>query len=653
MKLLATALLFLLIGHHCLAQTGWQRIDPGSSAYNKGVHFISDRRGYVCGDGPTLRGTVNGGITWDNYTVPTTSGLWGVYTAGSQADTVFVAGDDGAVLRSIDHGATWTTQDAGYSKGLCFGLSGYDGHTLCMTGGEGDFGSTVGVIVTTHDAGEHWNKVTIPGTYSFDKSFFTSAMVGYAAGSTTASFSQGVIYKTIDGGATWNKLTTTTAAMNSIHCFSNDTMIAVGFKGLVTRSTNGGTTWTPMQVPAAQAADAFTHVSFVDASNGYITDAAGAILKSTDGGVTWTNDATFNFPGTVMWTMAVARGAGGTFVYAVGDAGAKVRVKIEVQAPTATTSATSLDFGKVATGSKEMSFTIAAENALGLRIDEISLADPKHGFSIVSPTGPFPMNITQGNPLAVTIRYTQNADDTINVTSQVRIRTNAPASETIIVSVIARQANNNPAPGAIIDATSLEFGKVQAGTTTDLTITLAAANSSGLRLDSISIRDEIIPGTFRIVEPAGPFPITVQMGQPLSIKVRFAPTTAAVADANLFITTNAKEEPLLYVPLSGEGTPAVASTPDDNGHGTALQLTATPNPIVNSGIISVVIPSRGDISLTLTDPLGRTVRTIYNGTSDAGQRWFSFDAGSLPTGVYYCTLQTPTERTTGSIIVAR
>ncbi|MBI2619050.1 MAG: T9SS type A sorting domain-containing protein [Ignavibacteriales bacterium] len=63
-----------------------------------------------------------------------------------------------------------------------------------------------------------------------------------------------------------------------------------------------------------------------------------------------------------------------------------------------------------------------------------------------------------------------------------------------------------------------------------------------------------------------------------------------------------------------------------------------PNPFNPSTTIQFTIRERTTVSLRVFDALGREVRTLVTGEYDAGSYQTRFDAGSLPSGVYFFTL---------------
>jgi hypothetical protein len=66
-----------------------------------------------------------------------------------------------------------------------------------------------------------------------------------------------------------------------------------------------------------------------------------------------------------------------------------------------------------------------------------------------------------------------------------------------------------------------------------------------------------------------------------------------------------------------------------------------PNPSSGSSIIRFSIPERMHIRLSVSDPIGREIRTLFDGISDAGDFSAPFEGKDLPAGLYLCKLVTP------------
>ncbi|MBS1913708.1 MAG: SBBP repeat-containing protein [Bacteroidetes bacterium] len=80
---------------------------------------------------------------------------------------------------------------------------------------------------------------------------------------------------------------------------------------------------------------------------------------------------------------------------------------------------------------------------------------------------------------------------------------------------------------------------------------------------------------------------------------------------------------------------------------------ARPNPTSGMTDIEYEVVERGRTSLVLVDMYGNTVKTLVDGSIDAGSYKVQFDARELPSGSYFCVLQTPTQRLSRLMQVVR
>lgn len=96
--------------------------------------------------------------------------------------------------------------------------------------------------------------------------------------------------------------------------------------------------------------------------------------------------------------------------------------------------------------------------------------------------------------------------------------------------------------------------------------------------------------------------------------------TAALAIAAPLQDAAAQDAP---GPLPRVNTPPAALT------------SAAPNPFSDRTQFSLTVPSTQNVTIDVFNLLGQRVRTIYTGIVRAGEpRTFTFEAGSLPSGIY-------------------
>jgi hypothetical protein len=87
--------------------------------------------------------------------------------------------------------------------------------------------------------------------------------------------------------------------------------------------------------------------------------------------------------------------------------------------------------------------------------------------------------------------------------------------------------------------------------------------------------------------------------------------------------------------------------------GEILLSQSRPNPTNSTARIDFETIEEGNVTLTLTDMSGRTVKELFNGYTKAGALSVHLDANSLSPGVYMYILQTPSHLLRRSLIITR
>jgi photosystem II stability/assembly factor-like uncharacterized protein len=190
------------------------------------------------------------------------------------ASVVWVAGEDGALLRSANGGTSWALIDLQTPAHL---------RALAQAGGVGWAVGDGGVLRKTTNAGQTW-QVSASGT--------TSSLRGAAAIDASHAWvvgDGGIALATADGGLHWSLAQTDAARLHAVRFVDSLNGLAVGQSGAVVGSRDGGQTWTA----AASGSTAHLYaLALSGTSRAWAAGSDGTILRSLDLGVTWLHCAT-------------------------------------------------------------------------------------------------------------------------------------------------------------------------------------------------------------------------------------------------------------------------------------------------------------------------------------------------------------------------
>jgi agmatine/peptidylarginine deiminase len=96
-----------------------------------------------------------------------------------------------------------------------------------------------------------------------------------------------------------------------------------------------------------------------------------------------------------------------------------------------------------------------------------------------------------------------------------------------------------------------------------------------------------------------------------------------------------------------DGIPAVS------GKGESLLIYNYPNPFTGSTVIHYQMPERTNVKLEILNMLGKEITTIMHSEQAAGAYNVTFNAGDIPSGIYYLEITTDKETVTKKMLLIR
>jgi len=187
---------------------------------------------------------------------------------------VWICGQNGKIVRSIDAGKTWKNLDAGDPQHLQ-DIAAWDEHRLVAVGNDG-------VVIISRDGGESWARVEVPKSKVDNKLIRVKT---YSNGNAWTCGILGTALSTDDYGATWvRRIPEQDIAYNDIAFATPDIGVIVCEFGEIKRTEDGGDTWAQVKSPVESSLEA---VCFNGGGIGIAVGLNGNILRSDDYGKKW------------------------------------------------------------------------------------------------------------------------------------------------------------------------------------------------------------------------------------------------------------------------------------------------------------------------------------------------------------------------------
>lgn len=286
----------------CAGCGAWTVQESGTWQILHDVWGSGPGRVYAVGDEGTILCTTDGGRTWTPRAAPTRAKLHAVW--GTSPDDVYVGGDEGTVLHTTDGGASWTVQriDDLFRVNAIWGRSGDEVYLATATG-----------VFCSTDRGVTWER--------------RSEAVFEAIAGTPDGLLLGCgwnVARSTDGGRTWTEPPPLGGGAADL-VVAGPSVLYAAMGSSVGRSTDGGVTWrtspslTRSQgsyLFAPERSDQLAAVWAASEDAAFAVGERGTIVETTDGGATWDL-----LPASTDHTLTAIWGSGPGDVYAVGTGG--------------------------------------------------------------------------------------------------------------------------------------------------------------------------------------------------------------------------------------------------------------------------------------------------------------------------------------------
>ena len=310
MKHLLPFFICLFLSISLMAQ--WRSIRPQQAYHNlKCLDFVSDSVGYIGGEGRTLYFTDDAAQNLQPISLPITDGHVNDLVAISP-DTLMVLlsnidrgtpGNNGTfehrLLSSFDRGANWTSNLISSSNiRHTYVLKNRGKDTLYVAGEEG-------AIYRSYDGGANWQTLNFPLI-----SRTIRAMHLISGQELLVAGDSGYVYRSTNAGNNWNSVHQLTQGISlgqhfwNFFALSEDTLYACGRGQSVVRSDDRGQTWQELNNMSSTVE--FSAIHFRDTTNGIALGSisgllagsgSGTIYRTSDGGRSWTRGPVSFIPG--------------------------------------------------------------------------------------------------------------------------------------------------------------------------------------------------------------------------------------------------------------------------------------------------------------------------------------------------------------------
>jgi photosystem II stability/assembly factor-like uncharacterized protein len=281
MKKISITLLALLHLHTVSAQDFRHNMPLSTGIAYNSVCYAGNGTLFIAGDSGSLLKSVNGGESFFKLNPPAGGELRSI--SFHDPDTGYLCGENNLIMRTVDGGGNWEVKSTylfTYTSAV-FAMAQNSVYAVGMREGCLPPGGTnpCGEIMKSPNGGSSWNLEFYGTLDNLNSVYFPSPDTGYVVGgySTLCAYN----------GSGWLRLVCNPlSSLNSVHSPHAGTAYAVGLEGNIWKTSDSGNSWDTLST--GLPGRALETVWFTSELTGYVAGESGSIMKTTNGGSTWT-----------------------------------------------------------------------------------------------------------------------------------------------------------------------------------------------------------------------------------------------------------------------------------------------------------------------------------------------------------------------------
>lgn len=583
---------FVLLLPEVHGQGGWTLQNSGTTNNLNYVYYLNHYTGFTVGSNGTILKTTNGGKNWSSKVSGTTKNLRSIsfitFAKG------YCSGDSGTYLYTQDTGKTW--QDISFS--IPNNLN-----SVLYTDAYNGFIAGDSLILTTFDGGQNWEYNYLLN--SLLAICFPGAANGYAIDH------QGGIYKSADGGHYWRRYE---LPFNILPTAIYFTGVSTGYiTGAspynIIKTSDGGTNW----IVTHSGASSLNTVFFAD-GRGFAGGDNGLILKTTNEGELWysQNSLTAEKINSIYFTDSL----NGTVV---GNNGLIITTTTSGEIPTY----------KIITGNvryEDNDNAVTGGWVRAIKYDTTSGQIITIDSAEINPNGEYLVKVPIGD--STDIMAYQDDETADYVPTYYPSSIDWTESETIFPT---ENRSNVNIKVFRMDTTSTPQGYASG----KVFKTVLRPDNSELPGSIVYAKVGNIFKGFSISDAEGKYKIDLPLGSYKLYVKRYGYTNDSTG-VTIQSPTLTHDSLTFYLQKLSSGI-----NPQEGGQTIYYHLNQNyPNPFNPSTSIEYVIGSTSFVKLTIYDITGKEIAVLENSEKFPGNYKVDFQAGNLPSGIYFYKLET-------------